>query len=222
MVKKTYHPRGVLIDGYRVTKHPNYAIWAGMKARCKDQNSKNYGELGISYDPRWEHFASFCEDMGLRPSKQHTLDRVDNNGNYTKDNCRWATRTQQCLNRRMFSNNTTGYTGVVKLKSGRHKARFDENGVRYSLAGSFATAEDALAARLDLVARLERGDSVEHMLERPPRFDSSTGIRGITAHSKGGFLVRVTEKGERKYLGFFTTLETAKECLESWKREKKY
>lgn len=81
---------------------PTYAIWIGMRSRCNDQKQpswKNYGGRGILYDPRWEQFENFLEDMGERPSGL-TLDRIDNNAGYSKSNCRWATRKQQNRNNR--------------------------------------------------------------------------------------------------------------------------
>lgn len=217
---QTYHPRGVLVDGFPAQDHPNYNIWVGMKARCKDSERKGYGGRGITYDPTWEDFTTFCRDMGVRPTPEHSIDREDNDGHYCKTNCRWATRTEQALNRSKFSSNTSGYVGVIRLKSGRFKARYDEGG-RYAIAGTFETPEQAHKARQELIAHLRRGDPVDHLLERKARFDSSTGMRGITTHQKGGFLVRVSHEGERKYLGFFTTLDAAKERLTQWKQERK-
>lgn len=223
MEKQTYHPRGELIDGFPVQEHPNYHIWSGIKARCTnpiDPRYKNYGGRGIGYHQEWEHFANFCRDMGVRPSLKHSIDRIDNDKGYEPGNCRWATRTQQCLNRRKFSNNSTGFTGVVKVR-GRFSARYDEGKTRYTLAGTYATPEEAAEARAVLIARLMKGQPVDDLLERKPRFDSSTGVRGITRHPTGGFLVRLTHNGVREYVGFFTTMDAAVVARDQWIESKK-
>lgn len=89
------------------TKHgktgsPAYLSWRSMKSRIenpKDKNFQVYGGRGIRFDPRWKDFSAFLLDMGERPEGT-TLDRYpDNTGDYTKENCRWATIQQQFSNR---------------------------------------------------------------------------------------------------------------------------
>jgi hypothetical protein len=102
------------------TKHSlSYAaehrVWTGMKTRCTNNASKsyrNYGGKGISVCGRWQSFENFIEDMGMRPSASHSIDRIDNKGNYEPSNCRWASKVEQALNR--STNVLFEYRGEVK------------------------------------------------------------------------------------------------------------
>lgn len=85
-----------------------YARWVGMIRRCYSANNpayKYYGGRGIAVCARWlESFPNFVADMGPRPSAKHSIDRINNDGNYEPGNCRWATASEQARNKRRKSN----------------------------------------------------------------------------------------------------------------------
>ncbi len=92
-----------------------YHSWQDMILRCTSVNSKdykNYGGRGIEVCEHWEKFENFLDDMGKPPTKNHSLDRIDNNKGYCKSNCRWATRKEQARNRR--NNNLVTHLGTTQ------------------------------------------------------------------------------------------------------------
>jgi hypothetical protein len=100
-------------NGEPVSKLSEHRIWLKIRSRCyvqADASFKSYGGRGIAMSDEWrECFHTFLADMGPRPSKQHSVDRINNNGNYCKGNCRWATATEQQNNTR--ANKTITHDG---------------------------------------------------------------------------------------------------------------
>ena len=105
----------------RATKHghvaggrmpPEYRCWASMIARCVNSRAASYpdyGGRGIAVCERWRgDFAAFLEDMGRKPSPDHSIDRINNDGNYEPSNCKWSTRSEQQRNRRSTATLTIG------------------------------------------------------------------------------------------------------------------
>ena len=110
---------GCIVNKHKITHglttHRFYGTWSNMKKRCynpKHQAYPTYGGRGITVCDEWliiENFIKWAEETHI---KGLSLDRIDNNKGYSPDNCRWADKTLQVLNRRKFKNNKSGYIGV--------------------------------------------------------------------------------------------------------------
>ena len=103
-------------NSHNMSGTSEHNTWLSMKQRCFNPNHKFYsdwGGRGITVCDRWKNsFEDFFADMGSRPSSKHSLDRIDNDGDYQKDNCRWSTRVEQANNKR---NNRLITIGCVTL-----------------------------------------------------------------------------------------------------------
>ena len=165
---KVYVPRNQLINGnslscgclhneiikntrktHGLSKTRIYKIWESMKKRCTNINSnsyENYGGRGIYVCKDWlESFEKFYEDMGDPPTNKHELDRINNDDGYYKENCRWATRSENGCNKRKLKNTINKYKGVKQISSGKYHASITKDNKYYYL-GLFDNEIDAVLA----------------------------------------------------------------------------
>ncbi len=130
------------------TYKPEYSPWKAMRKRCSNKNDIHfylYGGRGIKVCDRWNKFDNFLEDMGSRPSKKHSIERMNPNGNYEPSNCKWATPIEQARNTRKREG--TKVTGVSWHKhTNKYMARISVDSKEIYL-GVFNSIEEAASAR---------------------------------------------------------------------------
>lgn len=118
--------------------------------RCTNKSHKHYqsyGGRGIIVCERWTNFENFYKDMGAKPDKQHTIERVNNDKGYSKNNCVWATQIEQAHNRRIRTDNTSGVPGIYWEKRTRKwQVQICAATKRISL-GCYKHFADAISAR---------------------------------------------------------------------------
>ena len=143
-IEKTHDRHTHYNDLYPIEYH----AWKSMRQRCTNPNEKEYpryGGRGISMDPTWEDFLVFYADVGPRPEKGYSLDRIDVDGNYNKENCRWATAKTQANNR-------------------RNNRRFTHDGRTLTVS---EWARELGIEPTTLFRRLQRGTTFEKIMEKP-------------------------------------------------------
>lgn len=126
-----------------------YTSWRKMKERCyntKQDNYSYYGGRGIKVCDRWlDNFSNFYYDMGAKPTHAHQLDRIDSNGDYEPSNCRWVTKSENMINRKVKTGKS-GYSNIQKRSSGKYRVIISRNGVKY-VSLSCNTIDDAIKLR---------------------------------------------------------------------------
>lgn len=138
--------------GKEHSRHPLYSIWYDMKRRCNNKRNKSYsryGGRGISICEKWnddfQAFKSWAKKNGWSKDCGLQIDRINNNGNYEPDNCRFVIHRTNCLNRNKFKTNSSGYTGVSKRKHLWYSSICIKG--KSIFIGSYPTTKEAVKAR---------------------------------------------------------------------------
>jgi len=158
-----------LTKTHGMSKSPTYRIWIALRRRCYVETASGfalYGGRGVRVCARWASFENFLSDMGERPSGDHSIDRIDNNGNYEPGNCRWATDTEQARNKR---NNVllTAHGTTKTMAEWTEQSSVTTGAITYRLRTGWSP-EDAVSlpagARGD--GKLKRGSTLSRWRKR--------------------------------------------------------
>ena len=126
-----------------------FGHWSGMIQRCTNPNHASwpdYGGRGITVCPRWLTFYNFWADMGIKPGKNYTIERLDNEQGYSPENCKWASMSEQMRNTRIYSSNVSGVKGVSRSSRDGWRATAVLHGKQFALYTG-PSYDKAVAAR---------------------------------------------------------------------------
>ena len=146
---------GCGVTSHKYKGHKLVKIYHGIKSRCYNLNHKsfhNYGGRDIGMCKEWrENQLAFIEwSLKNGWEKQLEFDRINNDEDYSPNNCRFVNKTQNALNKRLSKLNTSGYTGIQITKNGKYTSRITIYGLVYYL-GTFIKLQDAIAAREEIL-----------------------------------------------------------------------
>lgn len=198
---------------------PTYNSWRNMLARCQDPKNDQYEDYhgrGITVCDRWQEFANFFEDMGERPEGK-TIDRIENDKGYFKENCRWADDFQQGRNKR--NNRLITYKGETKcmtewaellgFKLTMLRHRLDKGwDVERAFTTPIRVRGEAWAGRSAPEAVVENGKSVK-VRAIALKATNTTGAKGVFLEPWGRYRARLYLKGKSYYGGHHDTLDEA-------------
>lgn len=143
---------GHKIEHHGMTRTKEHNTWCGIKSRTLHQHDSTrrwYHDKGVKVCKAWlESFTQFYKDMGECPDG-YTLDRIDPNGDYCKDNCRWASNEMQSINKGMFRNNTSGVKGVTFDKKNKKWKAYIYSNNEFIYLGLYEDIEEAKQVRLE-------------------------------------------------------------------------
>lgn len=155
---------GRFTESHGMHNTSEYKTWSYMKRRCnnpKDPRYHDYGGRGIKVCDRWQNsFRNFYEDMGDKPTPDHSIDRINNDGNYEPGNCRWATSREQASNKRVRKDSSTGIPGIIyDNTTNSYAVRISINGTavwggRYKTLHGAKAMLDSLKTRKEIEEKL--------------------------------------------------------------------